>query len=87
MTYQVEISKRALRQLEALPRDTRVDIAARIDALTHDPRPFGSRKLVNVPDGYRLRVGDYRVIYEIQGERLVVLVLRVGHRREVYRGL
>ena len=50
------------------------------------PRPSGCKKLSATENAYRIRVGDYRVLYEIQDRRLVVLVVRVAHRREVYRG-
>jgi mRNA interferase RelE/StbE len=54
-------------------------------ALADDPRPHGSEKLKGSRDQYRLRVGTYRVIYEIRDDRLIVLVLRIGHRKDVYR--
>lgn len=60
-------------------------IAATIDALAGDPRPSGCRKLAGTDRLYRVRVGDYRVVYEIHDDRLLVLVIKLGHRREVYR--
>ncbi|MBF0283385.1 MAG: type II toxin-antitoxin system RelE/ParE family toxin [Magnetococcales bacterium] len=53
--------------------------------LESDPRPSGSLKLAGRPDAWRMRVGDYRVLYSIEDERLIVLVVKVAHRREVYR--
>ncbi|MEO5333000.1 MAG: type II toxin-antitoxin system RelE/ParE family toxin [Magnetococcus sp. YQC-5] len=53
--------------------------------LAHDPRPPGSKKLAGVADTWRIRVGDYRIIYIIEDDRLVVLIVKIGHRREVYR--
>ena len=55
-----------------------------IDALKDNPRPFGSEKLSGVEETYRIRVGDYRILYEVHDDVLLVLVVEVGHRREVY---
>lgn len=60
-------------------------IAEAIDALASDPRPSGCRKLVGTDRVYRVRVGDYRVVCEVCDDRLLVLVIKLGHRREVYR--
>lgn len=60
-------------------------IASAIDALADDPRPSGCKKLVGSEHTYRIRVGDYRIVYDIQGAKLVVSVIRVRHRRDVYR--
>ena len=58
---------------------------AAIDELAQNPRPAGCAKLVGTANDWRIRVGDYRIIYEIHDTRLIVLVVRVAHRREVYR--
>ena len=63
----------------------RVDL--KIRALADDPRPAGAKKLEGVGDLYRVRAGDYRVLYQIEDARLVVLVVDVGNRRDVYRDL
>ena len=83
--YCVQILDSALRQLEELPKTQRDRIRQRIRELAANPRPQGSIKLKGEDDLYRIRVGDYRVIYTIRDDELIVLVLRVGHRREVYR--
>ena len=85
MAYQVSILPAALRQVSKLPRIVQERIQQRIDALAEDPRPPGTKALAGRSGFYRLRVGDYRVIYEIRDEILTVLVVRIGHRREVYR--
>lgn len=85
MAYSVQFKPLALRQLEKLPRDVQHRVAAKIDGLRHDPFPTGSKKMVALPDAWRIRVGDYRVVYQVHRSILVVLVLTVGHRREVYR--
>jgi mRNA interferase RelE/StbE len=59
--------------------------AVRIDALALDPRPPASKKLPGGEDLYRIRVGDYRVIYQVQARIVVVTVIRIGHRRDIYR--
>ena len=85
MSYTVEFLPSAQRELAALPKDVQRRIANRIDSLREDPRPPGVKQLQGVERLYRLRVGDYRVIYSIEGRRLVIVVVKVGHRREVYR--
>lgn len=86
VTYAVRVLKRAARELAALPAKDRARVGQRIDALAANPRPPGAVALQGEPVGHlRIRVGDYRVIYEVQDAALVVEVVRVGHRREVYR--
>jgi len=82
MTYQVIWSKSASHELGRLDRSVARRILDRVDELRETPRR-GLRRLVGVPY-YRLRVGDYRVIVELVEERLLVLVLKVGHRRSIY---
>ncbi len=87
MAYRIEFTAAARRQLRRLAPEVRRRLAPAIDRLADDPRPSGVVKLGGADLGYRLRVGDYRIVYELYDDRLVVLVIRVGHRREVYRGL
>ena len=87
MAYKVAILPAALLQLAGLPRPDQKRVANKIDRLSTDPRPPGAQKLQTDRDLYRLRVGKYRVIYAVEDVRLTVLVVRVGHRREVYRGV
>lgn len=82
--YTVEISKRARQDIAKLGRDLQERVAARLGELTQAPRPAGSKKLVG-SEYWRIRIGDYRVVYSIEDKRLLVLVIRVAHRREVYR--
>ena len=86
MTYEIELASAARRQLRRLPPAVQARLRPRIDALADEPRPPGSEKLTAEQDRYRIRVGDYRIIYEIHDRVLLVLVVEVGHRREVYRG-
>ncbi len=85
MAYSIEIPKSARKELEALPRPTGGRVVAAIRGLAVDPRPDGCAKLAGLRDTYRIRVGDYRVVYEVHDSVLRVLLLKVAHRREVYR--
>jgi mRNA interferase RelE/StbE len=85
MTYAVQWARTTLKQLEKLDRTAQKKIVLAVTKLADNPRPHGVKNLVTRPGDYRLRVGDYRVVYEIHDDRLVVLVVTVAHRREVYR--
>lgn len=86
MTYRIEIAPAAARQLRKLDPTARRRVQAAIELLSTEPRPSGARKLVG-DDAWRVRTGDYRIVYEIHDRVLVVLVVAVGHRRDIYRGL
>ncbi len=77
----------ARKALEALAKPDRRRVEARLVALATDPRPHGVEKLTGAERLYRVRAGDYRVVYEVRDHVLLVLVVRVAHRREVYRKL
>ena len=85
MRWRLRIDPRAERELASLPDDVRRRIARRIDALQIEPRPRGCQKLVGRDGVYRLRAGDYRILYRIADAVLVVMVIRIGHRRDIYR--
>ena len=87
MAYKVEIRPAALRDLKRIPRADLPRLARAIDALAQDPRPEGVTKLRGAQDLYRIRVGDYRIIYRIRDRVVTVTVIRVRHRRDVYRGM
>lgn len=84
--YRLEFKPSAAKAFLALPKVVQRRLDARLLALKANPRPQGAVPLTGVRDVWRLRVGDYRVLYEIHEEAVLVLVLRIGHRREVYRG-
>ncbi|KAM3092675.1 type II toxin-antitoxin system RelE family toxin [Phormidesmis sp. 146-35] len=84
MSYQVELSPSARRQLKKLPSDIQAEVLQALTDLAADPRPMGIAKMSG-DDAYRIRVGKYRVVYEIYDEVLIVIVVKIGHRREVYR--
>ena len=83
--YRVVVERSAEKDLRRLPLDVRSRVADALRSLVDDPRPVGSRKLAGTKHDWRIRVGDYRVIYEIADSIRVVRVYRVRHRREVYR--
>jgi mRNA interferase RelE/StbE len=83
-SYSVFIKPSAAKELEVVPRKDRLRIVERIRDLAEDPRPPGCEKLSG-DEKYRVRQGRYRILYTIQDEVLVVTVIKIGHRREVYR--
>jgi mRNA interferase RelE/StbE len=87
VAYSIEFKPSAVKELAGMPKQDRHRIATRIDALAADPRPDGVTKLAGAESLYRIRSGDFRVIYEIQDKRVLVLVLRIAHRREVIADL
>ena len=83
--YNVAIARRAIKSIAGLPRNQQHRIRAAIDLLAEEPRPPNCVALTGEESVYRVRVGDYRIIYEVIDDRLVIHVIRVGHRRDVYR--
>jgi mRNA interferase RelE/StbE len=84
VNYSVVISREPSRELTRLPKSMVKRVFAKLDGLGINPRPSGSKKLVGYVDLWRIRVGDYRVIYRIEDDRRVVTVLRIQHRRDAY---
>lgn len=84
-TYEVQISRTAERQLGRLDRTARRRVAAAMLALAENPRPRGCRKLLGYDDVFRVRVGRYRLLYSVSDDTVVIVILKVGHRRDVYR--
>jgi mRNA interferase RelE/StbE len=83
--YRIELAPAASRQLRKLDLAARRRIQVAIELLADDPRPPGAKKLAGGEGEWRVRTGDYRVVYEIRDQVLLVLVVAVGHRREIYR--
>ncbi len=84
-SYKVRIKRSAVREIEAIPtKKDRQRVVARIRSLADDPRPPGCQKLTGA-EKYRVRQGRYRIVYSVDGVELVVEVVRVGHRKTVYR--
>ncbi len=83
--YEILFAPSVERALRKLPTDAQRRIVRAVEALSDDPRPDGVKKLAGDENLWRIRVGDYRIVYEIHDRRLVVLILRVAHRKDVYR--
>jgi mRNA interferase RelE/StbE len=85
MRYSIEFTVGAERELAALQKRDQLRIAKRIDSLATTPRPSGCKRLEGSQPFYRIRVRDFRVIYSIEDRKLLILVLRIGNRRDIYR--
>ena len=85
MTYRIEVAPAAVRQLRNLDVAARRRVQAAIELLAEHPRPSGARKLAGGDGEWRVRTGDFRVVYQINDDVLLVLVVAVGYRRDVYQ--
>jgi mRNA interferase RelE/StbE len=85
MTYRIQVAPAAVRQLRKLDGSALRRVQAAIELLAEEPRPSGAKKLVGGDGEWRVRTGDYRIVYDINDGVLLVLVVAVGHRREVYQ--
>jgi len=83
--YRIELSATAERQLRKLQLTDRGSLVRVIKGLSIEPRPRGCRKLHGYEDVYRIRKGTFRIIYSIEDDRLLVLIVKIGHRRDIYR--
>jgi mRNA interferase RelE/StbE len=84
MSYQVFVKPAAQRQFKKLTLAVQADLVTIIESLSEQPRPLGCKKLKGRKNQYRVRSGDYRIIYSIEDDSLVVEVIKIGHRRDVY---
>ena len=85
-TYRIKILPTAQKELASLPKAIRIRIGKKIDSLQTNPTPQGVKLLKGKErEAYRVRVGDYRILYQIKKDILTVLVIKIGHRKEVYR--
>jgi mRNA interferase RelE/StbE len=87
LAYQIRITAKAQREIKALPRPIQDRVRSTIKALRDNPYPTGMQKLREVEGTYRIRVGDYRIVYAVEGQLLLVVVVTVGHRKDVYEKL
>ncbi len=87
MSYQVIVTPEARAEGHAMPAKVADALIALLRGLAQDPRPQGAKRLKGLNECYRLRKGDYRVVYAVRDEKLLVIVLRGGHRKEVYKDL
>ena len=84
-SYSVELTRTAEKQFRKIAKRDRNRVVDAISSLADRPRPHGARKLQGYDDVYRIRVGKYRIVYEVFDDRVVVIVLKVGHRKDIYR--
>ncbi len=83
--FTIEFRPAAAREFKKLPHTAKERLGEEIEKLAENPRPPSVKKMAGAENLWRVRVGDYRIIYEIQDARLIVLIVTIGHRREVYR--
>ena len=86
-SFRIEVSATAEKQIRKLPREDQVRVLRAIRSLATEPTPPGVRKVRGYDDVFRIRVGTYRVLYRVEGRRLLIIILKLGHRREIYRSL
>ena len=86
-TYRIEFTPAADRDFRSLPQDVQRRLGPKIDALVRTPRPHGVETLAGEENLYRIRVGDYRIVYQIRDKALVIVPVRIRHRRDVYRSI
>jgi mRNA interferase RelE/StbE len=85
VSYKVIVLRKAQKNLEAIPSPAFDQIEAKLLALAENPRPHGCKKLRDRERAWRIRSGDYRIVYDIDDSTSIVTVVRIGHRREIYR--
>ena len=84
MKYRIIVKRSVLKALKKVPREAQIKIAGAIQSLANNPRPAQSLKLVD-SIYCRIRCGNYRVIYEVQDDKLIIIILKVGHRKDIYK--
>jgi len=87
MTFALEYKSSVKKELRKLSRIDRILIVQKIELLKREPRPEGSAKLKGSRDLFRIRHGDYRVIYRVKKDILIIIIIRIGHRSEIYKNL
>ena len=87
MKYKIQLKRSVVKTLKSLPQREVKKIGKKIDSLGQNPVPKDSKKIKGEKDLYRVRVGDYRILYFFQNSSLTVLVIRVGHRKDIYKDL
>ena len=83
--YKVVISSSAEKILKKIPQKEVKRIVVAIERLSEHPFPVGSKKLSGYENVFRIRIGTYRIIYEVEGQKLLILILKIGHRKDIYR--
>lgn len=85
--YEIQYRRSVKNDLKKLSLKARRETVEKILSLASNPRPNGCKKLSGVKELYRIRRGDYRIIYSIENKKLIIIIVRVGHRRDIYRKL
>jgi mRNA interferase RelE/StbE len=85
--YQLRYRQSVAKELRGMPHTERGRVVAKIQGLVNNPYPVGAVKLRGATGLYRIRQGEYRVVYQVENQELIILVVKIGHRREVYRGV
>jgi mRNA interferase RelE/StbE len=85
MAYKIAFSKSANKELSRLPKNIYLKVEVSIDGLIENPRPSGCKKLVGSKNTYRIRVADYRIIYDVYDDIIEILIIKIGHRKDVYK--
>ena len=85
--YSIEWKSSAKKELKRLPKKVINNIISAVEKLSKDPYPLGSKKLIGTDHTYRYRIGNYRVVYSTERDMLVIEIIRVGHRKDVYRNI
>ena len=85
MTYRIEIKPSAQKELAKIPKTSALKIIDKIKSLAKDPRPSGCKKLTGTDHSFRVRIGNNRVVYSIFDDRLIIQVIKIGHRKDVYK--
>jgi mRNA interferase RelE/StbE len=83
--YKIEISATAEKKIRKLSRENQIHVLRAIEGLAGEPHPPGSRKLRGYEDVYRIRTGTFRILYSVEKARVLIIILKVGHRKEIYR--
>ncbi len=85
MSYHIVLSPAAQKVLERLPSEVQIRISTKIESLSNNPRLPGAKALQGAKGELRIRVGDHRIIYQVEDEKLLVRVVKIGHRSDIYR--
>ncbi len=86
-SFRIEVSATAEKQIRRLRREDQVRVLRAIQLLAAEPTPPGSRKIRGYDDVFRIRVGTYRILYRVERRRILIIILKIGQRREIYRSL
>ncbi|MEX0822748.1 MAG: type II toxin-antitoxin system RelE/ParE family toxin [Balneolaceae bacterium] len=87
MSWNLQIERKAQKALKKIPNPYKANLIQAIDQLSDNPRPDGCKKLKGNDNLWRIRINDYRIVYQIRDEQLLILVILIGHRKDIYEGL